>query len=135
MIAVESGLEHGHQLRVDTMVVPTNIRFPTDVTLLWDCLRVLTRLAARIVEQLPGLPERLYNRTRCVRRRMQELQRMTPAQRRPAQGPTYRRLITVTTQVVANAHAIAQATAAVPREKRTDEFIHCGTVKGRGWLV
>jgi IS5 family transposase len=101
MIAVESGFEHGH-LRVDTTVVPTNIRFPTDVTLLWDCVRVLTRLAARIVEQLPGLPERLYKRTRCVRRRMQELQRMTPAQRRLAQGPTYRRLITVTTQVVAN---------------------------------
>src|SRR6266478_9874428 len=56
------------------------------------------------------------------RRRMQELQRMTPAQRRRAQGPTYRRLITVTTQVVANARAVAEAAAAAPRK---DEFAEC----------
>jgi transposase, IS5 family len=120
--AVALGVEDGSQLRVDTTVVQTNIRFPTDATLLWDCVRVLTRLAGRIVEQLPGLPERLHNRTRCARRRMQELQRMTPAQRRLAQGPTYRRLITVTTQVVANARAIAKAAAAAPQE---DEFAKC----------
>ena len=40
LAAVELGLEHGHQLRVDTTVVQTNIRFPTDATLLWDCVRV-----------------------------------------------------------------------------------------------
>jgi transposase, IS5 family len=120
--AVELGIEHGHHLRVDTTVVQTNIRFPTDATLLWDCVRVLTRLGGRIVEQLPGLSERLHNRTRFARRRMQELQRMTPAQRRLAQRPTYRRLITVTTQVVANAGAVAKAAAAAPPE---DEFARC----------
>lgn len=122
MAAVELGIEHGRQLRIDTTVVQTNIRFPTDATLLWDCVRVLTRLGARIVEQLPGLPERLHNRTRFARRRMQELQRMTPAQRRLAQGSTYRRLITITAQVMANTGAVAKAAAAAPVE---DEFTQC----------
>lgn len=122
MAAVELRIEHGNQLRVDTTVVQTNIRFPTDATLLWDCVRVLTRLGGRIVEQLPGLPERLHNRTRCARRRMQELQRMTPAQRRLAQGPTYRRLLTVTTQVVANARAVAKAATAVALEDELAEY-------------
>ena len=122
LAAVELGIEHGHQLRVDTTVVQTNIRFPTDATLLWDCVRVLTRLAGRIVAQLPALPERLHNHTRFARRRMQQLQRMTPAQRRRAQGPAYRRLITVTTQVVANARTVAKAAAVAPRK---DEFAAC----------
>ena len=112
--AVALGLEDGAQLRMDTTVVQTNIQFPTDATLLWDCVRVLTRLAGRLVEQLPGLPERLHNRTRGARRRMQELQRMTPVQRRREQRPKYRALITVTAQVVANARAVTKAAAVAP---------------------
>ena len=42
--AVALGIEHGSALRVDTTVVQTNIEFPTDSKLLWDCVRVLTRL-------------------------------------------------------------------------------------------
>ena len=42
--AVTLGLEDGAQLRVDTTVVETDIHFPTDNTLLWDAVRVLTRL-------------------------------------------------------------------------------------------
>jgi IS5 family transposase len=111
--AVALGIEDGAQLRMDTTVVQTNIQFPTDATLLWDCVRVLTRLAERIMEQLPKLPQRLHNRSRSARRRMQELQRMTPAQRRLEQAPTYRALIKVTAQTVANARAVAKAAALI----------------------
>src|SRR5207253_2772169 len=45
--AVAAGLEDGTTLRVDTTVVETNIHYPTDATLLWDCVRVLTRLVQR----------------------------------------------------------------------------------------
>jgi IS5 family transposase len=110
--AVAMGIEDGAQLRVDTTVVQTNIEFPTDSKLLWDCVRVLTRLVGRLVEQLPQLAERFHNRTRFARRRMQELQRMTPLQRRTAQVPTYRALIKVTAQVVDNARALLQAAKA-----------------------
>jgi transposase, IS5 family len=107
--AVAMGIEDGRQLRVDTTVVQTNIQFPTDSKLLWDCVRVLTRLVERLAEHLPQLCGRLHNRTRFARRRMQEIQRMTPVQRRTAQVPTYRALIKVTAQVVDNARAVLKA--------------------------
>ena len=45
--AVKLGLEDGSKLRVDTTVVETDIHHPTDSTLLWDVVRVLTRLLGR----------------------------------------------------------------------------------------
>src|SRR6185295_1917927 len=45
--AVEVKLEDGNALRVDSTVVETNIHWPTDATLLWDVVRVLTRLIGR----------------------------------------------------------------------------------------
>jgi len=53
--AVAMGLEDGHKLRVDTTVVQTDIHHPTDNTLLWDVVRVLTRLMNQL-ESAIGLP-------------------------------------------------------------------------------
>jgi IS5 family transposase len=112
--AVALGIEHGSALRVDTTVVQTNIEFPTDSKLLWDCVRVLTRLIERLLEQLPGRCERFHNRTGFARRRMQELQRMSPVKRRTEQVPTYRALIKVTAQVVDNARGLLKVAQAAP---------------------
>jgi hypothetical protein len=49
---VTLGLEDGSELRVDTTVVETDIRHPTDNTLLWDVVRVLTRLPGRLAMAL-----------------------------------------------------------------------------------
>ena len=46
--AVGLGLEDGAKLRVDTTVVETDIHHPTDNTLLWDVVRVVTRLVGRL---------------------------------------------------------------------------------------
>ncbi len=46
--AVDLGLEDGTKLRVDTTVVQTDIHHPTDNTLLWDVVRVVTRLVGRL---------------------------------------------------------------------------------------
>src|SRR5947208_2567254 len=48
--AVELGLEDGAKLRVDTTVVQTDIHHPTDNTLLWDVVRVVTRLVGRLAQ-------------------------------------------------------------------------------------
>src|SRR6202171_128718 len=45
--AVALELEDGQKLRVDTTVVQTDIHHPTDNTLLWDVVRVVTRLLGR----------------------------------------------------------------------------------------
>jgi IS5 family transposase len=64
------GVEDARRVRIDTTVSATDIHFPTDSALLWDTVRVLTRAATRILEELPELPARLFKRTRSARRRM-----------------------------------------------------------------
>src|SRR5258708_10394399 len=44
--AVDLGLEDGKKLRVDSTVVQTDVHHPTDSTLLWDTVRVITRLVS-----------------------------------------------------------------------------------------
>ena len=50
--AVAVGLEDGSKLRVDTTVVQTDIHHPTDNTLLWDVVRVVTRLIGRLAKAI-----------------------------------------------------------------------------------
>jgi IS5 family transposase len=112
--AVARGLEDGRKLRGDTTVVETNIHYPTDATLLWDGVRVLTRLADRIRTVLPEPPTPFVDHTRRARRRMQELQRLTPTQRHTHQVPKYRDLIKVTEAVITAARAVATAATTAP---------------------
>jgi transposase, IS5 family len=112
-LAIALGVEDARKIRMDTTVSETDIHFPTDSGLLWDSVRVLTRCAARILEEIPELPERLFNRTRSARRRMQEIHRLTRSQRQYLQVPKYRELITVTNQVLDNVRAVAKAAGAV----------------------
>jgi IS5 family transposase len=111
--AVDLGLEDGKKLRVDTTVVATDIHHPTDNTLLWDSVRVLTRLVRKLDALLPSGVGPFTNRTRSARRRMQEIQRMTPTERHRRQVRTYRALITVTEKVITDARAVVTRTARV----------------------
>ncbi len=108
--AVDLGLENGKKLRVDTTVVETDIHHPTDSTLLWDTVRVVTRLVGNLDDLLPqGVPG-FTNRSRSTRRRMQEIQRMTPKERQRQLIPKYRELIRTTEQVVGNAREVLKKT-------------------------
>lgn len=111
--AVAGGLEDGKKLRVDTTVVETDIHHPTDSTLLWDTVRVVTRLVRHLDKLLPKGVGGFTNRTRSARRRMQEIQRMTPKQRSQRQVDRYGELITITEQVVASARRVLARTAKV----------------------
>jgi IS5 family transposase len=111
--AVALGLEDGAKLRVDTTVVETNIHHPTDNTLLWDSVRVLTRLVRQLDDLLPIGVGPFTNRTRAARRRMYEIQRMTTKARHTQQVPTYRALIRIAEQVVKDARAVVALTQRV----------------------
>jgi transposase, IS5 family len=108
--AVDLGLEDGQKLRVDSTVVQTDIHHPTDNTLLWDVVRVITRLigclAEAVQQRIPGF----RNRRRAARRRMQEIQRMTPKERPEGQTEKYRQLIGITEEVVNSARGVLQQT-------------------------
>jgi IS5 family transposase len=108
--AVALGLEDGRKLRVDTTVVETDIHHPTDNTLLWDSVRVLTRLVRQLDDLLPRGVGPFTNRTRAARRRMRAIQRMTTKQRHTQQVPTYRALIGIAEQVVKDARAVVERT-------------------------
>lgn len=109
--AVELGLEDGAKLRVDTTVVQTDIHHPTDNTLLWDVVRVVTRLVRRLAKALEL--RRIWgfcDRTRSARRRMYEIQRMTTRQRHEQQTRTYRMLIEIVEEIVGNARVAIERT-------------------------
>jgi len=108
--AVDVGLEDGQRLRVDTTVVQTDIHHPTDSTLLWDVVRVVTRLVLRLSAAVQQRIQRFRNRTRAARRRMQEIQRMTPKERYERQTEKYRELIGVTEEVVNSAQKVVEQT-------------------------
>jgi IS5 family transposase len=62
-------VEKGRKVRIDCTCVESNIHHPTDSTLLWDAVRVLTRLMQRAgtpVSKIPGF----HNHSRVAKRRM-----------------------------------------------------------------
>jgi IS5 family transposase len=111
--AVAEGLEDGQKLRVDTTVVETDIHHPTDSTLLWDTVRVVTRLIRQLEAWLPQGVEGFSNRTRSARRRMREIQRLTPTARSQQQVLKYEELIGTTRQVLAQARQVLKKTRKV----------------------
>ena len=78
---------------------------------------MLTRLVKRLGAQVPSTRRGFADRTRRARRRMQEISRLTPAQRPRQQRRKFRDLLGVTAGVVATARAaVAAARAAPPRD-------------------
>jgi len=108
--AVALGLEDGNKLRIDTTVAQTDIHHPTDNTLLWDVVRVVTRLVGRLAD-VSGRPIKGFrNRTRAARRRMLAIQRMTTTQRHEQQTGKYRELIGIAEEVVDRARVALKHT-------------------------
>lgn len=108
--AVDLGIEDGSKLRVDTTVVDSNIHHPTDSRLLWDSVRVLTRLGQRLVERVSEPRLTFPNHTRAARRRMQAIERMSAKQRQEQQVPKYRELLRITEEVVESARQLLEQT-------------------------
>jgi transposase, IS5 family len=109
--AVALGLEDGKTLRVDTTVVQTDVHHPTDNTLLWDVVRVVTRLVGRLADLMKRRIKGFPNRRRAARRRMLAIQRMTTTQRHAQQTGKYRELISITEEVVECARSALRDTS------------------------
>jgi IS5 family transposase len=102
--AGEMRLANVVKIRTDTTVVETNIHFPTDSGLLWDVVRVHTRLVKLLRGELGAMLDCDFpDRTRRARRRMQEISRMTGRQRSRHQIRKYRDLLQVTEEVMQKA--------------------------------
>jgi transposase, IS5 family len=85
-----TGIENGNKVRVDCTVVETNIHAPTDSSLLWDVVRVLTRLLDRAREYVDVA---FTDHQRLAKRRALAIQH---ARTNEDRVPLYQELITVT---------------------------------------
>jgi IS5 family transposase len=110
-IARERKAVEGRKMRVDTTVTETNIHYPTDSSLLFDGVRVLTRTMKRIVEVGGNAGERVRDRMRSVGRRVMEIARIgrtkVQFQGKEKLQNGYQKLLDATGQVVAQAKRIA----------------------------
>ena len=95
-VAEDAGIEKGRKVRVDCTVVESNIHPLTDSELLYDCVRVLTRLMCGARELL-GTVVVFGNRTRrAKRRRLGVLNAKDKQQRRRV----YRDLLTLCANIL-----------------------------------
>ncbi|MCH7530701.1 MAG: transposase [Gemmatimonadetes bacterium] len=100
--AAESGVERGRKVRIDATVVEANIHAPTDSNLLWDGVRVLTRLLKRAGKRFGfGL---WADHRRRAKRRMLAIENTGSKRKR---GDAYRDLLKVSHKVVGYAQRAA----------------------------
>jgi len=68
--AEEHKIEKGREVRMDSTVVSSNIHEPSDSSLLWDSVRVLTRMLGQINEQFDSLDIAFTDHSKRAKRRM-----------------------------------------------------------------
>lgn len=108
--ARSEGIERGETIRTDTTVVEANIHEPADSALLWDGVRVLTRILRRMARQRPSLRRAFPDRRRTVKRRAYAIK----FHRRTIDlVASYRSMIRATEEVCAAARGIAEKVAEV----------------------
>jgi IS5 family transposase len=106
--AVKRRVTRGRKMRVDTTVVETPVRYPSDSRLCEDVTEVVCREIARLRSAGVAAPASFRNVRRSVRRRSREI---TQASRRPgnrearrrALRKPYRRLLAITRRVLRQA--------------------------------
>ena len=97
--AAAKGVEKGREVRGDCTVVESNILEPSDSQLLYDCVRVLTRMMKQI--GCAGY----HDRTRCAKRRMNEIRNSRGAKKRRGR---YEVLMRITGEVIGYARTAAE---------------------------
>jgi transposase, IS5 family len=68
--AATKKIEKGREVRVDSTVVSSDIHTPSDSSLLWDAVRVLTRILSQAKSQVQGFDIPFSDHTKRAKRRM-----------------------------------------------------------------
>ena len=101
------GYEDGKSVRGDTTTVETNIHYPTDASLLNDCVRVLARTMAQ-AQEIVGTVVKFVDHRRRAKAKVYLIHNTRKEERRHAQ---YLELIRVTRKTVAHASQVLVAIA------------------------
>lgn len=101
--AEKSGIEKGREVRIDCTVVSSNIHAPTDSSLLWDSVRVLTRFLQKAKEEFGETNFKFTNHKKRAKRRALGV---LNAKNKKDRKKCYIDLIKVTRQSVGYAEAL-----------------------------
>jgi IS5 family transposase len=99
---VDKKIEKGKESRIDCTVVSSNIHEPTDSSLLWDCVRVLTRKLSQTNERFEDLNIPFSDHSKRAKRRMLGVMN---AKNKKARKKKYQDLLKVTDKTVNYAEA------------------------------
>jgi len=121
LFAAANGVEEGEKVRTDCTVVESNIHSPTDSSLLWDCVRVLTRLMSEAAEDF-GVQFNDHQ-LRAKRRALGILNAKNNEQRLPL----YRDLLKMTDKTVKGAERIASELDEV-KAGDMQQLLHAGAL-------
>lgn len=116
-VAMKRGLDTGKKVRIDTTTVESLMHHPTDSSLLWDGVRVLTRLMRNVRARFPRVSFPFHNRTRVCKKLHLEI---TNSKTGAARERAYRKLLGYTQEVVQYATGAVKALRAAAREDRDD---------------
>lgn len=101
-------VENGKSLRIDTTVVETNIAYPVDARLLWDSIRVLTRIMERSRQVLPKLNFAFAKRTKRAKKRCYAIVMAKGPKAKQRRKKLYKDLIKVANEVYRMASACCE---------------------------
>lgn len=102
-------------MRCDSTVVEADVKYPTDIGLVGDAVRVLTRTAKKLVAQLPEVTAKVRDRGRAVQTRMRTLSRTL----RRRSGEAQKEVERLTTEAAVRLRAtVREAKKVVEQAKR-----------------
>lgn len=116
-------IEKGREIRIDCTVVSSNIHEPSDSSLLWDCVRVLTRKLCQ-VNELFNLGVVFTNHTKRAKRRMLGV---LNAKNKKIRKQQYQDLLTVTKKTLNYAES-AVALLDAPSLKQPSQMLSAQSV-------
>jgi len=67
--AKELGVENGKSVRMDSTSVESNIHYPTDGELLWDCVRVIDRIIEGVLDEYSDMEIGYHNHAKRAKKR------------------------------------------------------------------
>jgi len=115
-VAVKRGIDTGEKVRIDTTAVETLIHHPTDSSLLWDGVRVMTRIMEEARERFPSIVFPFHKRTRVCKQLSFEL---ANAKSTAEATQAYRRLLDYAEEVVQYAVGAIRALQAAMAQDKT----------------
>ena len=112
--AEDKEIEKGREVRIDSTVVSANIHAPSDATLLWDGVRVITRILTQLKDRSEGVSIVFSDHTKIAKRRMLAIQY---AKNQQVRRKKYQQLLKVSEKVTTYAKSAVhrvEASACLP---------------------